>query len=702
MKETSKKIRKTVALAAISFVISLTAVFSGALNIYELRSFDLLSKNLNPAVTSDDIVIVAVDQKSLDDLSSQSMINWPWPRQVYAPVIEYLSEADAVFVDIYFTEPSSYGVEDDRLFSNAIKQFGNVYFPVGLSNMAKEQSEADREFIRKIAVRADLHPDLVYKSAGTPLDEYKTAVKGGGNVNINPDEDGVYRRIPLVFGLGQTVIPQFVMNYLLSAGLVTYRRDGFYSGDTRIPAVNNVLMLRYNRAVPPFATVSAVDIITSYNNISSSKTPLIEKGFFKGKKVFIGYTARGLYDLKPTSLSSTSTGVQVHATALENILNRDFIKPVPDLYLVLFMMLICLVVTRLLLQYHSLHISVSIFLLSAIIAVLLPVFLFKNGLYMKILFPLLSVVTSFASAAAYSYATEGKERRFIKRTFMQYMDKNIVEYVLKNPGVIKPGGPRRRITVFFADLAGFTTLAESLPTEQTATMLQTILSAFTEVIIQNKGVIDKYIGDAIMAFWGAPLESVDDETNACRAALQCVAKLEEINEQNAARGWARVAVRIGLNSGDAIVGNLGSERLFDYTAIGDTVNLASRLESLNKYFGTHIMISGDTLEKTDGRFFVRDLGLIEVKGKNVAVNIFELLGDASEALPELRQAVEIYHRGLAFYREGKWDQAIGSFDLVLAGHPGDGPSMFYRARCEQQRNAPSLTGNWDVVKMTEK
>ncbi len=133
-----------------------------------------------------------------------------------------------------------------------------------------------------------------------------------------------------------------------------------------------------------------------------------------------------------------------------------------------------------------------------------------------------------------------KERRFIKRTFMQYMDKNIVEYILKNPEVIKPGGQRRSITVFFADLAGFTTLAESLPPEQTATMLQTILSAFTEVIIQNKGVIDKYIGDAIMAFWGAPLETENDEINACRAALQCVRKLEEINETNAARGWARV------------------------------------------------------------------------------------------------------------------------------------------------------------------
>ena len=701
MTETSKKIRKTIALAALSFAISLAAAFSGFLNIFELRSFDLLSRNFNPSGISDSVVIVEVDQKSIDALSSQS-ISWPWPRQVYAPIIEYLSEADAVFVDILFTEPSSYGVEDDQLFSRAIRDAGNVYFPVFLTSRPKELSEADREFIGKIAVRGNLQSDLIYKSAVTPLDIYKTSVKGGGNVMIKPDEDGVYRRIPLVFRLGDTLVPQFMAGYLMKEGLVEYRQNGFYAGDTRIPADKNVLMLRYGRDRTPFITISAIDIINAYLQKGSSLRPLLEKGFFKGKKVFIGYTAPGLYDLKPTSLSSVSSGVHINATALDNILKRKFIRPLGDLYLIIFMLLICYAVSHFVLRHHSVYISLSIFSLAAFAALLIPVALFLNGLYIKILFPLLSVGISFVVAAGYSYATEGKERRFIKRTFMQYMDKNIVEYILKNPEVIKPGGQRRRVTVFFSDLAGFTSLAETLPPEQTALILQTTLNSFTEVIIHNKGVIDKYIGDAIMAFWGAPLETGDDEINACRAALQCVAKLEELNETQKEKGWSRVNVRIGVNSGDAIVGNLGSERLFDYTAIGDTVNLASRLESLNKYFGTRIMISGDTLKKTGANFFVRDLGLIEVKGKNVAVNIFELLGEASEVLPEIRQIVEIYHRGLALYRERRWDEAIRRFDLVLEGHPGDGPSLFYRSRCEQNRTAPPLTENWDVVKMSEK
>ena len=439
MIETSKKIRKTLALTAISFVISLAAALSGVLNIFELRSFDLLSRNLNPTGTSDNIVIVTVDQKSIDAMSSQS-ISWPWPRQVYAPIIEYLSMADAVFVDIFFTEPSSYGVEDDLLFSRALKEAGNVYFPVFLTNREKELSEADRAFIRKIAVRSSLHAELSYKSALTPLDIYKTSVKGGGNVMIKPDEDGVYRRIPLVFRLGDALVPQFVLGYLMSEGLVKYRQYGFYAGDTRIPAVKNVLMLRYNRDKAPFITISAVDIINACLEKGSSQKPLLEKGFFKGKKVFIGYTAPGLYDLKPTSLSSVSTGVHINATALDNILNRNFIRPVDDIYLIIFMLLICYVISHFVLRHHSVYVSLSIFSLAVFAALLIPVALFMNGLYIKILFPLLSVGISFVVAAGYSYATEGKERRFIKRTFMQYMDKNIVEYILKNPEVIKPGG----------------------------------------------------------------------------------------------------------------------------------------------------------------------------------------------------------------------------------------------------------------------
>jgi adenylate cyclase len=230
-------------------------------------------------------------------------------------------------------------------------------------------------------------------------------------------------------------------------------------------------------------------------------------------------------------------------------------------------------------------------------------------------------------AAVYSYAVEGKERRFIKKTFLQYMDKNIVEYILRNPGLIKPGGQRRRVTVFFADIAGFTSMAEKMSAEDTARILHAVLNSLTEVIIRNQGVIDKYIGDSIMAFWGAPINTGKDEIHTCYAAVQCMESLKEINRKFREDGLPEIAIRIGIHSGEAIVGNLGSDRLFDYTVVGDTVNIVSRLDSTNKLFKTHIIVSAEVAQRADNLFFMRELGLTEVKGKTVPVRIFELVAE---------------------------------------------------------------------------
>ncbi|MDH4231392.1 MAG: adenylate/guanylate cyclase domain-containing protein [Nitrospirota bacterium] len=701
MQEKAKKFRKTAAIAALAFALSLAAAFTGALDVFELKAFDLLSRNLNPEGTSPGIVIVEVDQKSIEALNNQN-ISWPWPRQVYAPIIEYLSEADAVFVDILFTEPSSYGVEDDLLLSEAVRKAGNTYFPVFLTNKEKKLSEADRAFMRKLALSSDVSADLVYSSAVTPLDIYKASVKGSGNVMIKPDEDGVYRRIPLVFRLGDTVIPNFVLDYLMTSGLVQYRDGSFYAQNTEIPTVKNSLMLRYRRDKTPFLKVSAINIISSYLEKDFSKKPSLEKEFFRGKKVFIGYTAPGLYELKPTSVSPVATGVHIHATTLDNILNRSFIRPLPEIYLMVFMFLICSVTSHFVLRHHSVYISLTVFSLASFTALSVPVLLFMNGLYIRAIFPLLSVGISFVFAAAYSYATEGKERRFIKRTFTQYMDSTIVEYILRNPGVIKPGGQRRRVSVFFADLAGFTSLAESLPPEQTAMILHTIFNSFTEVIIRNKGVVDKYIGDAIMAFWGAPLEGEDDEINACRAALQCVGKMKEINRDFQGRGMSSVGVRIGIHTGDAIAGNMGSDRLFSYTVIGDTVNLASRLESANKLFGTQIIISEATRVKTRGLFITREIGLIGVKGKSEAVRVHELLaGLGGEGYTE---TTVLFHEAVMLFNHRKPDAALKLFSAVLKRDPGDGLAVFYKKRCEELLSNPRLTekDNWNIIRLSEK
>ncbi|MBC8018327.1 MAG: adenylate/guanylate cyclase domain-containing protein, partial [Verrucomicrobia bacterium] len=332
----------------------------------------------------------------------------------------------------------------------------------------------------------------------------------------------------------------------------------------------------------------------------------------------------------------------------------------------------------------------------------LPAVLFTQGYYLALIPSLAALLISFAAASIYSYATEGRERRFVRRAFSQYMDETVVAHLLNNPDLIKPGGQRRRVTVFFADIAGFTTIAEQFSPEETALMLHDVLNAVSEEVISHHGVIDKYIGDCVMAFWGAPLESPDAAENACRAALASLEALERVNESFTARGLGTISMRVGLHTGDAIVGNLGSDRLFDFTVIGDTVNLASRLESANKYFSTRIMVSENTLHEAGDCFVVRELGLIAVKGKVQPVRIYELLASRETASAELLQWAGEYRRAMELFHAREWQAAQNLFEALLLQQPQDGPAARYRDWCRDCLKTSPLTADWNVIHMTDK
>ena len=681
--------------------MSLLILLSNILGLFELKAYDLFSRHLNPARPSGGIVIVELDQQSIDALSEQG-ISWPWPRQMYAPIVEHLSEADAVFMDILFTEPSSYGQEDDLILAEAFKKASNVYLPVFLSQKRGAVSAQDEEFIKNISVKGEISQAPSFNSAITPIDVFKSSIAGSGNVTISPDEDGVYRRVPLFFGLKQYVVPNLVLSHVVQKDMVKIIQSSIYVEDTKVPLTDGKLLLRYYTQDNPFTVFSASQIINSYLDSDASRTPAVRRDFFKGRTVFVGFTAAGLYDLKPTSISSISTGVLIHATTLENILNGNFIKSVSVIFVIVFMLLICLIVSSSVLRSHSLVLNLSFFIVSLLVIVMLLAALFKASLYMNIISPISSLVISFLISVAYSYATEGRQRLFLKATFSQYMDKKIADYIMENPSLIKPGGKVRRVTVFFADLAGFTSFAEIISPEKVATVLHKVLNALTEVLIGNQGVIDKYIGDSIMAFWGAPFDTDKDEINACQAAIECLEALREINIELVAEGLPELRIRIGIHSGHAIAGNIGSDRLFHYTVIGDTVNLASRLESANKFFKTSIIISEDTLKETGNSFFTRELGSIAVKGKLQPVKVFELIGEEQGADPNKRELVLLYRRGMDFYKGRKWHEAAEVFMEILKNYPDDGPSQFYRDRCEYILSNSHLTQDWDVIKFTEK
>jgi adenylate cyclase len=622
---------------------------------------------------------------------------------MYTPIFDYLSLADAVFFDVLTTEPSSHGVEDDALMAQALKKAGNVFLPVFVTTNQYEGDSAAGKFLAGITLPQNApQPRLFYRSALLPIPEIRNSCAGAGNVMIKPDADGVYRGVPLNFGVHGKNIPQFVLGYLLAKGMVTLGGQGFSVAGTRLPLADDRLLLRFYRSERPFPVIPAVTLIQSFVDEQEGRKPSLDRSFFKGKKVFIGLTAAGLYDLKPTAVSSISTGVIVHATALDNLLHRNWMTPLPRVCVILFMLVICFVVSYFILTHYSLSANLAFISGATALTMGIPAVLFGNGVYLQITPPLTALVFSAIMAAAYSYATEGKERRFVRRTFSQYMDETIVRHLLKNPELIRPGGRRRRVTVFFVDIAGFTPIAEHLPAEETAAILHTLLNAFTEVVIRNQGVIDKYIGDSIMAFWGAPLETDRDEENACRAALECLNALAEINREFRRKGLAEIAVRIGIHSGEAVVGNLGSDRIFDYTVVGDTVNLASRLESANKVFRTRILVSGDTHERTGNTFLARELGQVAVKGKSQPVKVFEILAtaDAHDAVVEEKAA--IHRQALSLFYEKRWRDAVRLFDRILEIDPADGPAAWYRARCESMEACDGLPDEWQVITMKEK
>jgi len=689
--------RKSLLLSLLCFAAVSLLFVSGLLDPFELKAYDFFSRRINPASRSDSIIIVAVDQQSIDALAAQD-IPWPWPRQVYAPIVDYLSEADAVFIDVLFTEHSSYGMEDDRIFAEAMQKAGNVYLPVFLLEKGSLTAE-EKQMAAQICLQDTKQAYGSYCSLLSPIESLSSAAAGHGNVMIKPDSDGIYRRVPLIFKTAAYNIPHFILPYLLKEKLVTIRGGEMYAGSTKVPLSENRLLLKYSSHPGPFKVLPVADIIQYSLDVDAGKEPALDKDFFKNRKVFIGYTAPGLLDLKPTAVSPVGTGVQIHATTLENLINRNFIMPLGTLPIGLFMLILSFAVIVAVLRYHSLAVSLSVLLISLLISLLIPAILFRYSYYLKAIPPLLSTMLSFAVSTAYSYAVEGKQRRFIKKTFSQYMDRTLVEHVLEHPDIIQPGGHQERVTVFFADIAGFTTLAERISPGEVALVLHSIFNAFTEVIIRNRGVIDKYIGDCVMAFWGAPLKTGSDESDACHAALECMDALRDINLTFASKGLPPISMRIGVHTGDAIVGNLGSDRLFDYTVVGDTVNLASRLESINKVFHTRVIVSEETKAGAGDAFLFRELGLIEVKGKSKAVRIFELKGDRDAAdSAEMQRDIAAFHEGLEYFRKQEWDQAKSIFSRAT----DDGPSVYYKARVEMLAGLDRLTEGWDIIKMTEK
>ncbi|MGA9756615.1 MAG: adenylate/guanylate cyclase domain-containing protein [Desulfobaccales bacterium] len=691
-------------LTLAALVLSLALDLSGAIQPYRLKTLDTLFRRVPLPAASPQVVVVTVDQPDLDFFKNQG-VTWPWPRQIYAPLIDYCrwAGAKAVIFDILFTEASSYGPEDDQRFAQATATAGNVALPFFLSRDTKPPNPSEPDLLKKASLTIPGPPPLdphAYRAVVTPIPPLLTAAQALGNAETRPDADGIYRRVPLV-------VP-FKDKWLPTLGFAAFHRFGapdplrfapgaLWVGNTPIPLdPQGLFLLKFRGPSRSHTRFSAANLIASESRRQHGLPPIYPPEAFAGKWVLVGLTAPGLLDLKACPVSAVYPGVEVHATLLDNLLRGDFLRPVPVgvLWAGVFVLSAAMVVV--VIFFSGLMATLAGFAVLALVYLSLTVGAFHFGWWADPVLPGIALSLSFALAAAFSYATEGRQKLYIRRMFGQYMSGAVINHLLEHPEKLQLGGERRQVTLFFSDLAGFTTISERLSAETVVGLLNDYLSAMTEIILDEEGTVDKFEGDAIMAFWGAPLDQPDQAARACRAALRQQAALAELNQRFAGLNLPPLSMRIGLNTGDAIVGNLGSVKRFDYTVIGDTVNLASRLEGLNKFYGSYVMASEATVAACAGAVEFRELDLVAVKGKEQAVRVFQVLGLTGELEPEVIHRRRDFAQALEHYRHQRFSEALAGFEAICAAAPEDGPARIYRDRCRRFQEAPP-PADWDTV-----
>jgi adenylate cyclase len=662
---------------------------------YELKSMDLFQRFQSP-LENPEVLMLEINQQDLTALSEKG-IQWPWPRQVYAPLVEVCAEAGAkgIIFDILFTEPSSYGEEDDLALAGAIREAGSVFLPMSLSSKASARQEVTS--LSRFGIRRpESAPEFqAAKSFVLPVPEFVGGVRGLGNVILSPDRDGVYRAVALFTRLQDFLFPSLAVAPLtdrmqFKGGKV------FLDGKALFLDQEGQIRLHFYGKDFHFPKLSALDIFSAYQ---SRNEPLSEnvRGAVKGRYVIVALTAPGLYDLKPTAVTSVSPGAYVHGILLSNLLRGDHLREVGGEWKYALMFLLTSILGYAILVNVSFWKNTILFLVFVLGWPALASWLFfVQDLWMGFLSFEVAFFLVFGMTSTYSYNTEGKKRKVIRQLFSCYMSEVLVKELEANPQKARLGGDRRFITIFFSDLANFTTLSERFEPERIVSLLNEYFTEMSQVILDSQGVIDKYQGDGIMAFWGAPISLEDHAAKACLAALECQIRMSKINESLSREGIPPLSMRIGLHSGDAVVGNMGSAQRFDYTIIGDNVNLASRLEGVNKQFGTQVIVSEATYSQARGRIEVRELDLIAVKGKEKPIRIYELLGEKGSLTGEREKRKVLYEEGLESYRTKDFAGARRLFAQVVEANPEDHAAAVLLKRCEElEGNAPAP--DWDGV-----
>ncbi|GHV10804.1 adenylate/guanylate cyclase domain-containing protein [Spirochaetia bacterium] len=755
MKRDFKKAKKNLAalvIAGLTFGIAALLYVSGVFDFLENKTYDFRARALaGLSRPSDDIVVILLDQRSIDWGQRERGWAWPWPRAAYAELVDYINAggANSLAFDVLFSEPSVYGPEDDAALVKSAAEFGQVVQSVFFSS----QTGKDRSWPAGLdkplftAGEAAMLPSLWNVAADGengepaaqfPLEGLRNTAKVIGSVTGKPDLlDGVLRRTYLFTPFDNKLIPGLGPASLLASGYsrgISYnpQKRTIYWGDHTLPVdKNGGILLRFRGSLDRYIPYSVSDVLESAADYRAGKTPLLPPEDFSGKYVFFGYYAPGLFDIFTTPISSVYPGVGAHITLLDNLLQGDFIREVPVTLNLIF--ILCAAVLITLLSLYSRHIPLSVggtvLLVIIVIGVSFGVYHY-GSLWLHMAPILFSVVAAFLGSTLYNYATEGSQKRFIKSAFSRYLSPKVIDQIIADPSRLALGGEKREMTAIFTDIQRFSSISEVLQKEYAGegpkalvNLLNLYLTEMSNIILDNGGTIDKYEGDAIIAFFGAPIWTDRHAALACRSALMmkkrekelrdeimksegifCV-PLSKLIENKVIRPERPLYTRIGINTGDMVVGNMGTPNKMDYTIMGNAVNLAARLEGVNKQYDTNgILISEYTRDKIGDGFVIRGLSRVRVVGVNTPLRLYELLETREEAPPEMLKMVETWGQGFAAYEQKNFPDALKVFEAIYRQDEQDRVTKLYLDRCEKYIVAPPTDDKWDngVDNLSEK
>ncbi len=705
----------------------------------ELKARDTMFKARGDlSMTGSKVAVVAVGERSLDVVG-----RWPWPREKTARVIEQVLAAGvkSLGLDVGFFEP------DNRVALQALltmQKAAEAGRPLKLEQVISrfhpdfvlaqtvhknrdrvvlgyffhtekyqvehlDKKEAKR---RVKAVAKFAYPVVRFTSPAAmeaPFPEghapennvpilVKTA-RWGGYFNVLPDYDGVVRRLPLVIecrgdyfpSLAIVTLSRYFNQRLPALKIHPFGLESIKLGPIDLPVDEQ------GRFLINFRGGSAMVPVVEASDLLTKKAP---KGVLKDKAVLLTVTAAGVMDHRPMPLSAQTPGGYIMAQAMDNMLKGDFLQKtnMTRLWDLAAMVVMALLAALLLSLLHPLPGGFAALGLAGAYT-WVGYEAFSQGWLLSVIHPLVAIGLAGAAAVVYRYLSVEKDKKYIKKAFQFYLSPSVIAELLKTPGGLELGGEKRDLTVLFADVRGFTTISEKLEPDVLASVLNMFMDRMSQAVLDNEGVVDKYMGDAIMAFFGAPIDQPDHAVRACRSGLAMVAQVKALQPE-----WERLQVPpmtlgVGANTGPMVVGNMGSSQRFDYTVIGDNVNVGSRLEGQTKEYGVDMVVSQSTMEACADDFHFRKLDLIRVKGKTLPVGIYEVVAEADSPAPEW---VGLANQAFAAYLDRDFAGAVALYERILEIKPGDKTSQMLLDRCQGYIAEPPGP-DWDgaVTKKTK-